>query len=883
LRAVAVDRAGNRSEPSESASFVSKSTRPRITLISPANGAYIGRLARFTVQSADSVGLASVGLQYSYDRTQGFVDVGDRQPLTGGAASTEFELDTTGLDERVIYVRATAYDVVGRVSDGTPVQTYMIDHTPPAPPAGFKLTAAAPYIYASWQAPASDPSFDKFILYKASPAEGETEPGAGAVFARLYETGSVLGYYDKGVRQGLTYRYYAVAADKAGNESEPTAILSAAPLSDTEKPYVYSMYPTNAARLKSGTTITASIVDDVQLQSVTLYVSDGGAGAAAWREVETKTLTQPSELVSFAAWSDELPEGAVSLKLVVADATGNLSNDYLFSYTLDNTPPQALSLLPLSPESGLAAGVSWTALPGEDDISYFRVYMATSESGPFSPVAQLAKTATQYVATGIMPGDYWFKVTATDAAGNEGVSEVCQTEAQKNDHELPIAAITGQNESVAGTPILLSAAASTDNDRIASFSWDFGDGSAPQSDVVAKHVYAAPGRYTVTLSVTDIQGNTGTTALSVTVYDEGERTVLEITVTGRDASGVQQALPNATVVVAEDEAALEPVVADGDGKAFIVVNNGGNKEVTAFAGGYEVTNKSVNADGETHLAVPLAMNRNDYIGGVLSVKRMDYDEIIAAGIDVTDPENQFLWKFELVFEFTESEKTFVVPYYVNHTGTIVGGGGGGVGGAWAWSGGGTGWGVQGYIPSGNPSAPPTVVFLTIYGNASWLKEFFQVDLDIVNFAPEGCDIADLNALLDVPEGLSLAPLPTPQNARFEMGAIAGGGGKASASWIIRGDAAGEYTLSADVSGFWFDGVEIQKKFVTQEPFRVWAGDALKLYVTADEKAFKGHPYNVSFSLVNVSEIDLYNVRFEIEGTKLTPTWDSPWGGGELPP
>ncbi|MFT3863782.1 MAG: PKD domain-containing protein [Solirubrobacterales bacterium] len=62
----------------------------------------------------------------------------------------------------------------------------------------------------------------------------------------------------------------------------------------------------------------------------------------------------------------------------------------------------------------------------------------------------------------------------------------------------------------AGVPASFDASASTDPDgRIASYSWSFGDGQSATGGPVASHTYAAPGTYTVSLSVDDGEGCPG--------------------------------------------------------------------------------------------------------------------------------------------------------------------------------------------------------------------------------------------------------------------------------------------------------------------------------------------------------------------------------------
>lgn len=65
--------------------------------------------------------------------------------------------------------------------------------------------------------------------------------------------------------------------------------------------------------------------------------------------------------------------------------------------------------------------------------------------------------------------------------------------------------------------VAFNAAASSDSDgTIASYAWNFGD-SATGTTVNPTHVYAAAGTYTVSLTVTDNLGATGTTSHAVTV------------------------------------------------------------------------------------------------------------------------------------------------------------------------------------------------------------------------------------------------------------------------------------------------------------------------------------------------------------------------------
>lgn len=70
-----------------------------------------------------------------------------------------------------------------------------------------------------------------------------------------------------------------------------------------------------------------------------------------------------------------------------------------------------------------------------------------------------------------------------------------------------------------GEQVSFNATATSDPDSsIDSYSWDFGDGSTGQGDIVS-HTYDVEGQYTVTLTVTDTQGNQDTQSQTVSVQN----------------------------------------------------------------------------------------------------------------------------------------------------------------------------------------------------------------------------------------------------------------------------------------------------------------------------------------------------------------------------
>jgi len=127
-------------------------------------------------------------------------------------------------------------------------------------------------------------------------------------------------------------------------------------------------------------------------------------------------------------------------------------------------------------------------------------------------------------ATGVSPthtftagGTYAVTLTVTDDIGKTGVSSQSLNVGTAGD---PVAVFT----TLPATPLVsenvifngLGSSAPTGR-TIASYSWNFGDGTPFGNGVTTTHAYSAPGTYLVTLTVTDSTGRTGFTIKEVTV------------------------------------------------------------------------------------------------------------------------------------------------------------------------------------------------------------------------------------------------------------------------------------------------------------------------------------------------------------------------------
>lgn len=568
--------------------------------------------------------------------------------------------------------------------------------------------------------------------------------------------------------------------------------------------------------------------------------------------------------------------GSHTLKVRATDRAGNVETPPVTkAFTSVNVEPEAT--LAVSPDHGarsLDVEATFSGADADGDDLTYRLSFG-DDSGEHSGSLPAGPIAHTYRKTGA----YQVRLEISD-----GGSSTVKTAVVAVEEPEPLVAAAGDDLiATAGQPVVFDGGASRPAGLIDRYRWDFGDGGSGTGSTVS-HTYASPGTYTAKLT-TERDEDTATDEATVVVR-EPDPTGLRVKVTGGGG-----ALPGATALIIRPDGTRQQATADGEGVATIQSPPEGASTVYVWASGYlPKTAKATVTRGSGTLEV--ALDEGEAGAATLESRRMTLEEIRDAGIDLADPDNYHVYEAKIHLYFDKKGVT-ELPVYVTPEGlrcigecpTGTGGGGGGGGG------GSTGgapcaeadtligcWALNGYqfLPSITyVNKKPVIHWLVLPMRASFLKEFFNVQMVIQNVAP-GFTFEPGVAKLQIPGGLSLAPLPTPQRATQAVPAIPGGQSR-SASWILRGDTQGEYDLTANYSSAMAPiGEAVNLTAQTRKPLKVWGAGALRTRILADPTIARWAPYTVDVEVTNTTDTSddpapVYNLQVEmLDGPEETP-------------
>ena len=875
-RVAAMDVRGNIGVYSDEFSVTTKvdEIAPVITSLVPYASRHNNSI-QFRASAGDDSGIKSIKIQVSTDRVN-WKDLSTANYSTYNKTATyAYTISLADYRDGSIFVRAIASDHSGNLSDTSDSAAfveYIVDKTAPDKPRDLIASGGDGWIYVSWLQGEED-DLSTYSLYRST-----SENGAYSLIASNLNKTS---YYDTTAQRDVVYYYKLRVLDSTGNLSDFSEAVSAKVADDITAPEVISINPSSGSFVGPGYRLVEALIKDNNCIDNIVFeyrIND---------DAEFKTLKKINNVGYYYTTArvdlpiEELTDGdKICIRVFATDIVG-LTSEYSaeYIYLVDKVAP-TLSNLAVVVENDNCK-ITWSN-SAETDVSGFKVYRVNADS-TFTYLGSRSysynKTYSFYdFVYSLGDGDYSYKVEACDRVGNYNsyFTDPVHYERAEPDNpddpdtpkvnEAPKAVITGFETMEIGVEEFFDAGYSTDDNSIVSYKWDFGDGTTSDQVKVIKKFKLA-GIYTVTLTVTDDEGESSSDTIEVTVNERVAVGTVKVNVVDENGKPVA----NAPVYFGLGEEGQKKIFSDGNGVASLLMEKG-DHPIGVYKSGYLPVQKTVTVLPNATRVITMTIIEQEIVTGKFEVTRMTFSEIKAAGIDVYSPANQNVYKVEVQIKYEGS--TVPVTYIRNDSKIIsysVGNSGGSGGSRPSGSGGSGGSGVGrtivglSFIP--NEENKEIVAVLDMPVEVSYLKEFFDVRLHIINNAAPEFRLVDNDIHLNVPEGLTMMKGLTGdwyESPDVTIDTIVGQETK-TLSWILRGDKQGDYDLTAEFNGT-LDvfNEQVSATFKTDEPIKVYGLSAIKFKIDVNDE-IKYNALYFDFGIENITDIDIYNPTLDFDG------------------
>ena len=843
-RVIGYDKRSNRGTPSEeiTVTTLKDTICPKVTKITPDPGYFKSEInLRFTAE--DDYRVKSIEIQTSTDK-ESWKTVSEIK-ATGESAKCTFDckLDLKNYEEGSVFVRAKVYDSYGNVTEDKDLTCYeyVVDRTAPIQPTGVTASSGeteggSSFVNISWNAITDDNSFAYYRVYKSNSADGE--------FTLLKNNVKTVNTYDENVDFSATYYYKVEAVDLAGNVGKQSEVVSCKVKDDTEKPVIYDLSPVDGTRIgNNNNSVTVAASDNAKLSNLKIEYKTNGLFSSYQTIKEIAGNSKNNCTATVALPLDELNSGTeVTIKVTASDSSGNQADEKTATYTIDKDAPEIKDVKLVEKDDNIF-NLTWSC--DADDLSHFYIYRKRANDKSYvlydSVMAESGKNSYTYNDNEIAVSDksVIYKIETFDKAKNSSSAE--SKLVKVSGIIAPVPVLDCQSTVVVGSEYMFDATGSTDDTEIVSYSFDFGDGTAVVKNERGKtlHIFDKTGKYKVTVSVTDSDGNTAKLTKEITVTSR--ELVGTVNVLLKDEKG--NVLPNTDAYIDLGEEEQQHAFTDSNGLAVFEAPIG-THIVSSYKKDYLPVKQNISVTGK-ETCVTLVLVNEPIVTGEFEIHKMTFDEIVAAGIDINAAENRNVVKINVTLVYEREPIHSVIywngktaksdPIYVKtSSGTrkltpcVISGSGGSSG-------------------SGSSSLEdPTIVYIDVPVEFSYLKEFFSVSLHIINHASSDFSLLDNTVTLNVPDGLSVVKTNSSEpKASVYIDEIKGQTQK-TIKWILRGDKAGTYDVSADFLGMLsYFNEPISAKFVADNPIEVHDASTIDVDIEAANHNYGGKVfYNI---------------------------------------
>jgi PKD repeat protein len=282
--------------------------------------------------------------------------------------------------------------------------------------------------------------------------------------------------------------------------------------------------PPNVPPVASGTATPAvgKPVLNVQFSSAASADSDGSIVSYSWNFGDgVGTSTDPNPTYSYSTIAP------YSVLLTVTDDDGATNTVAIPVSVVPNTPPTAQpQATPRVGKEPLSVDLS-AATSSDSDGQIVAYAWDYTDDGTVDSTD--AETSFEYV----LPGTYTARLTVTD---EDGATDTSTVDITVNPNQAPTA-VAGANVQSGNAPLTVTLEGRDSLDAelegVLTYLWDFGDGSPTSTSPNPTHTFQDIGTYTVTLTVTDDNGASDTTTISIDALDP----VVRVRADGDDATG----------------------------------------------------------------------------------------------------------------------------------------------------------------------------------------------------------------------------------------------------------------------------------------------------------------------------------------------------------